>query len=172
MPASSALSPEVAPPGFVEVHLERSWKSRHRRPVVYDWLCDPRTFVDGQVWPYRVEFAADENGPGDFRPGVFNSHTGPFLNFSGRIGAMEEGRYRDLPYCHGSFAGSFKLIRPTRLQFWLEDLPREKTLVKVGITAFVRTSMQRPWSVAISGFGRFSALTSDRSIDARLRRLA
>lgn len=80
----------------------------------WSWLCDPDTFVDGQVWPWEVEFLPDENGPGDFRPGVHNAHTGPFMSFAGILGEIEEGRYRDLWYFYGSYALSFKLFRPTR----------------------------------------------------------
>ncbi|CAA9415512.1 hypothetical protein AVDCRST_MAG82-1071 [uncultured Rubrobacteraceae bacterium] len=43
--------PAGAPPGFVE-HVHRyAFSTPHPPPRVWDWLNDPATFTEGQVWP-------------------------------------------------------------------------------------------------------------------------
>ena len=41
----------------------------HPLDRVWAWLNDPATLVEGQLWPYRVEFV-----DGGFEPGVLNVH--------------------------------------------------------------------------------------------------
>ena len=152
-------SPERPAPGFVPTSYRHEWVLDTQRPDVWSWLCDPDTFVDGQVWPWEVEFLPDENGPGDFRPGVYNAHTGPFMSFAGILGEIEEGRYRDLWYFYGSYALSFKLFRPTRLRFWLEDHP-SGTLLTLEVDADVRSWATTAWTRLMEIywplFGRFA----------------
>ncbi len=114
-------SPADPPPGFVLDQYRHVWTIARPREAVWAWLCDPATFTEGQIPPYRVEFLPDADGPGGFRTGVYNTHTGPFINFAGIIGEIRDGEYRDLPYFYGSYAISHSLVRPTRLQFWAAD---------------------------------------------------
>jgi hypothetical protein len=88
--------PAGAPSGFVS----HAYRSSFVVPVgverVWEWLNDPATFTEGQVWPFRVEFV-----DGGFEPGVLNVHHGPFLNVAGIIGEVRDPRpgipaYRDL----------------------------------------------------------------------------
>ncbi len=112
--------PSGAPEGFVGHGIRREFFVERPVSQVWAWLNDPATFVEGQVWPYRVEFV-----DGGFEPGVLNVHHGPLLNAAGVIGEVrgpgETGTaYRDLKYFYGSYAISPRLARPTRLQFWAE----------------------------------------------------
>ena len=126
---------------------------------MWEWLCDPATFVDGQVWPYRVEFLTNAAGETGFAEGVYNAHVGPFMSFSGVMGRIEEGRYRDLPYFYGSYAISHSLFRPTRLQFWLDDEPEGTTEVRLRVNTFVRRRAVGAWEQAMrlfwNRFGRW-----------------
>ena len=77
------------------------------------------TFIDAQFFPYKVEFATGLKS-GSFQAGELNIHHGPFLSVHGSIGKVSEN-YRDLNYFYGSYALSFRLVRPTRLEFFKED---------------------------------------------------
>lgn len=59
---------------------------------------------------------------------MLNVHYGPFLNAAGVIREVQEPEpgvsgYRDLKYFYGSYALSPRLVRPTRLRFWAEEIP-------------------------------------------------
>jgi hypothetical protein len=117
---------------------------------VWAWLNDPATFVEGQVWPFRVEFVG-----GGFEPGVLNVHHGPLMNFAGAIGEVRDpetgAAYRDLKYFYGSYAISPRLVRPTRLQFWAEASDGG-TLVTLQVDSFARSFFMKPWDLAQRGF--------------------
>lgn len=111
-----------APDGFVEHAYRKSFPMPYPIERVWEWLNDPATFTEGQVWPFRVEFV-----DGGFEPGVSNVHHGPFMNFAGAIGEVRGPdtvpggvAYRDLRYFYSSYAISPRLARPMRLQFWVE----------------------------------------------------
>ena len=95
--------PVGAPEGFVEHAYSKTFYVGHPVGRVWAWLNDPATFVEGPVWPFRVEFV-----DGGFEPGVLNVHHGPFLNAAGAIGEVrgpgERPAYRDLKYFYGSYA--------------------------------------------------------------------
>jgi len=123
------------------------FRTPHPIGRVWAWLNDPATFVEGQVWPYRVEFV-----DGGFEPGVLNVHHGPFLNVAGIIGEVrdpEAGRaaFRDLQYFYGSYAISPRLFRPTRLRFWAEESGRGTTFT-LQLDCLARRPFARSWSVA------------------------
>ena len=116
--AGGVSVPTGAPEGFVTHVYRKTFTVPHPRGRVWAWLNDPATFVEGQVWPFRVEFV-----DGGFEPGVLNVHHGPLMNFAGVIGEVRDPEpgvtaYRDLKYLYGSYALSPRLARPTRLQFW------------------------------------------------------
>lgn len=155
-PLLVAPSPPLPPPGFVHSVTEFRWEIDAPREPVWAWLCDPATFVDGQVWPYRVEFLDDDEGPGGFRTGCYNAHLGPGMCFAGVLGEIRDGEYRDLQYSYGSYALSHRLFRPTRLQFWAEDGDRGGTVLRCRIDAHVRRRAEGLWRRAVGVFfGRF-----------------
>ncbi|CAN5645725.1 hypothetical protein BH24ACT21_BH24ACT21_16430 [soil metagenome] len=138
--------PQGAPEGFVPHAYRRAFQVPHEQRRVWDWLNDPATFTEGQVWPFRVEFV-----DGGFEPGVLNVHHGPLLNFAGAIGEVrepgeEDAGYRDLKYFYGSYAISPRLVRPTPLQFWVEG-SGERTLLTLQVDSLVRRRFVRPWDL-------------------------
>ena len=135
-----APSPSSPPPGFVHDVYDHTWVIDRPRPDVWAWLCDPATFTDGQIPPFRVEFLATTSGETGFAEGVYNAHVGPLMSFAGVLGEIESETYRDLQYFYGSYAVSHALFRPTRLQFWLDDGERPGTSVlRLQLDTFVRS---------------------------------
>ena len=132
-----------APARFTEHVFERTFEVPIARDRVWAWLDDPRTFIDSQVWPYRVEFV-----DGGMETGVLNIHHGPGIHFAGVVGPRREGAYRDLHYFYGSYALTMRWIRPTRLQFWLEDAPGEGTSLRVQFDAHVVPWITKLWTRA------------------------
>ena len=88
---------------------EHIWKKLQRR----------ETFTKGQIPPYQVEFESGLD-TGEFEPGELNIHHGPGLSAHGVIGEVTDS-YRDLKYSYGSYAISFRLVRPVRLEFFRSD---------------------------------------------------
>jgi hypothetical protein len=140
-------APTLTPRGFVGHRYEHTWVINRSRDVVWGWLCDPSTFTDSQVWPWRVEFLNGADGETGFMTGVYNAHVGPFTNFSGVLGEIRDKEYRDLQYFYGSFAISPALFRPTRLQFWLDDHPDGPgaSVLHLRLDAAVRRSARGVW---------------------------
>ena len=89
--------------------VARVWEKLQRR----------ETFIEGQLPPYRVEF---ETGlkRGEFESGEKNIHHGPLLSVHGEIGEISD-EYRSLLYYYGSYVLSFRLVRPTLLEFRRKD---------------------------------------------------
>ncbi len=145
--------PAIPAPGFDRTGYEHVWTIDRPRSAVWAWLCDPATFVDGQIPPYRVEFLTNDAGETGFAEGVYNSHVGPFMNFSGILGTIQHERYRDLHYFYGSYAVSHALFRPTRLQFWVEDgATPGTTVMRLQVDADVRKKAQKLWIGAMRTF--------------------
>jgi len=127
------------PPGF-EVHeYEFSLMLNAESHYVWKWLNDPDTFTKSQVWPYKVEFYSPnmEKIPSGFNEGVLTNHTGPFVNFAGKLITINTN-YRDLQYYYGSYALSFGWIRPYRLEFWTEDHENDQTKLTCKISSYVK----------------------------------
>jgi hypothetical protein len=136
-------------PGFVPHTHRFTVRSAKSRAEIWSWLNTPETFTQNQVWPYRVEFVSPvENQEADFLEGVLNVHHGPLLNFAGVLTKIEPESYRDLQYYYGSYALSMRWIRPTRLQFWLEDDPDGGTILTGQIDSYVKPFMKGFWSFA------------------------
>ncbi|NRA68524.1 MAG: hypothetical protein HRU19_28825 [Pseudobacteriovorax sp.] len=96
------------------------------------------TFVDGQIFPYRVEFdAKSQNGP--FAEGELNIHHGPGLSAHGRIGKITS-EYRILQYFYGSYVLSFRWIRPVSLEFY-----RHSGAIELKLRCYVRPWMKPIW---------------------------
>lgn len=140
-----APSPAEPPPGFVHDVYTHTWTIDRPRAEVWAWLCDPATFTDGQIPPWRVEFLTNEHGETGFAEGVYNAHVGPFINFAGVLGEIRDLEYRDLQYSYGSYALSHALFRPTRLQFWADDLPGDATLLTLQLDTHVRRRAVGSW---------------------------
>ncbi|MEM1127309.1 MAG: hypothetical protein AAGI71_11710 [Bacteroidota bacterium] len=150
----------TAPAQFVPHVFQHTVLVPRPQEQVWTWLNDPRTFTDSQLWPWRIEFVAPAQGaPSGFHPGTLTTHHGPLMNFAGRIGAVEPPTYRDLQYVYGSYFLSLRLIRPTRLQFWLEPDRPGRTRVHLRLDSYVRPWLAQPWSwaqgVFWSRFGRW-----------------
>ena len=99
------------------------------------------TFIDAQFFPYKVEFATGLKS-GCFQTGELNIHHGPFLSVHGSVGKVSEN-YRDLNYFYGSYALSFRLVRPTRLEFL-----KENDGIRLKLHAFIK-----PWFAPIWRMG-------------------
>lgn len=134
------------PSGFRAEVFEKTWRFGAPPERVWAILSDPKTFTSGQIPPWRVEFLDLPDGrPGGFVEGCLNAHHGPGLSFHGVIGEVRAPEYRDLRYSYGSYAISMRLVRPTRLQFFLEDRPEGGTLVRVRLDWQVRRWFRGPW---------------------------
>ena len=162
---SVAPFPPRPPAGFVRNVYEHRWEIGRPRSAVWSWLCDPSTFMDGQLPPFRVEFLTNPAGESGFAEGVYNAHVGPFMSFSGVLGKIERERYRDLQYFYGSYAISHALFRPTRLQFWVEDGTVEGTTsMRLQLDADVRRSADKVWTRGMSLFWRRFGSWCERGI--------
>lgn len=140
--------PVGAPPNFVAHAYEKSFVVEKSVSEVWGWLDDPATFTEGQVWPFRVEFVG-----GGFEPGVLNVHHGPLMNFAGVIGEVRDREYRDLKYFYGSYAISPRFARPTRLQFWVREVP-SGTEVRLRVDSLVRRRFYGLWDAGQDIFWR------------------
>lgn len=118
---------------------------------IWEWLNDPKTFTENQVWPYRVEFTPSPEQTNEFEEGVLNSHHGPLMSFTGVLGEIKED-YRDLKYLYGSYFLSFRWIRPQRLQFWTTDGNAEGTVVTMQLDSFVHPSFYGFWNFGLKLF--------------------
>jgi len=127
------------PEGFVVHVYEREFHySMDKISSVWTKLQRRETFTKGQLFPYRVEFAASSQ-EGEFLPGELNIHHGPFLSVHGAVGEVTES-YRSLEYFYGSYVVSFRLVRPVRLEFF-----REGSDLKLKLKVYVRPWFRPVW---------------------------
>lgn len=133
--------------------IERAWALDEKTlETVWEKLCRRETFVDGQIFPYRVEFVAKQQR-GRFAPGELNIHHGPLLSVHGAIGDVTED-YRDLRYFFGSYVLSFRWVRPTRLQFF-----KGPGLLRLQLDAYVAPWFAPFWRLGNSIFWRFFGIS-------------
>lgn len=111
---------ERCPPQMKENRVEQFFKvSDDKLDEVWRRLNCRETFVDGQIFPYKVEFdSQSQRGP--FSEGELNIHHGPMLSVHGKIGEVRSD-YRSLEYFYGSYVLSFRLVRPRLLEFHRVD---------------------------------------------------
>lgn len=129
------------PDKFVQHVFEMSWSfSNENYQKAWDKLQLRETFVKSQLPPYKVEFDSDKQY-GPFAPGELNIHHGPFLSVHGAVGEISSS-YRDLQYFYGSYVFSFRLVRPTRLEFFRAD-----NSIKVRLTSYVRPWFKPFWQL-------------------------
>ena len=141
---------QSCPQGFVDDVYERDFHySMEKISSVWKKLQRRETFTKGQLFPYRVEFAASSQ-EGEFLPGELNIHHGPFLGVHGAVGEVTES-YRSLEYFYGSYVMSFRLVRPVRLEFF-----REGSGLKLKLKVYVRPWFRPIWRlcnfILLSGF--------------------
>ena len=153
---SASVAPQAAPAGFRSSLYESEYTVAAPLDRVWGWLEDPATFVDGQVFPYRVEFVspAPDTLPG-FAVGGLNIHHGPFLHLPGVLTEIREQEYRELRYFYGSYVLSPRLVRPTRLEFWVAEA-EPGTRVRLALSSYVRDAFAPIWERGQRWFwGRF-----------------
>ena len=115
--------------------------------LIWERLQKRETFTKGQLPPYQVEFESGET-TGRFYPGELNIHHGPLLSAHGVIGEMTE-TYRDLKYIYGSYAISFRLVRPVRLEFF-----KKSNAIELKFTVQVAKWFYYPWHLMSEFFWR------------------
>ncbi len=159
----------ACPPPLRHRHVRTAVTIPHPRADVWRWLCDPATFVDGQVWPWRVEFIDPATGTqAGFTPGVLTNHHGPGMSFAGVIGEVREPEYRDLAYVYGAYLLSPRICRPVRLQFHLTD-HGDRTDVRITVDAQVRRGLGRVSDTVQRGFWRRFARWGTAAIEQAAR---
>ncbi|MFK7894602.1 MAG: hypothetical protein AB8G23_02135 [Myxococcota bacterium] len=121
------------------------------------------------MWPFKVEVltpsgpaASDDpsgSGPAsssqqsEFAVGGINVHHGPLMSFAGVFTEIQPSKYRCLDYFYGSYVLSLRLIRPTRLEFWLEEeIDHGQTRVRLRVSSYVSTRISRLWTRAQAFF--------------------
>ena len=157
--------PQGAPAHFGPHVFEKSFTVPAPREAVWAWLNDPATFVDGQVWPFRVEFVG-----GGMEPGVLNIHHGPAMNFVGVVGEMHRPVFRDLHYLYGSYAVTLRWFRPTRLRFWLAENGDGETVVRLRLDSLVRRRMHGAWTFLLKAYWSLFPFWTRRGVARRERR--
>jgi hypothetical protein len=106
------------------------------------------TFVDGQIFPYKVEFdAPSQKGP--FAKGELNIHHGPLLSVHGKIGTVNDS-YRSLDYFYGSYFLSFRIIRPVKLEF-----VKEADAIRLSIMTYVHPKANIIWNLGNKIFWKY-----------------
>ncbi len=154
------------PPPRYKDHVHKfSFEIPHNPSKVWEWLNDPGTFTKNQVWPFKVEFYSPQPDqvPVGFNEGVLTNHSGPFVNFAGKLTSINSD-YRDLQYYYGSYAISFNLIRPYRLEFWTEENASSTTLT-CAISCYVKPGIYKFWDTAQKLFWKRFRKWATRSID-------
>lgn len=132
------------PTHFREHILRKEYLIDNKESDVWKWLNNPNTFIDTQIWPFKVEFTRTEEHKTDFDPGVFNSHHGPFMSFTGVIGEVKSN-YRDLKYLYGSYFLSLRYIRPHRLEFWSKP-GQDGSIITVQLSTYVSPGFYKLWN--------------------------
>lgn len=150
------LKNQPLPSYFKHNIYEISFKLPTSQKKAFDWLLRKKTFTRGQIPPYKVEFIP-ENSDEFMQVGDFTNHHGPLIQFAGVMTEITK-TYRRLDYLYGSYALSFRLIRPVCLEVWVEDLPlfstnsKPKALVKLKLTTGVHKWINLSWTLLMKFF--------------------
>jgi hypothetical protein len=121
-----APAPCEPPPSFEHHVYEHEWTIRCSRAAVWEWVCDPATFTDGQIPPFRVEFLPDAAG-GPASPSASVTHTsGRWCHSPGCSARSSTSGIATSSTSTGALH-SATLLGPTRLQFWLLDGPSDRS---------------------------------------------
>ena len=155
--------PQGAPGRFRPHRFVKEFEITGPRDAVWEWVNDPRTFTDSQVWPWRVEFV-----DGGMETGVLNIHHGPLMSFAGVVGEMRRPAYRDLRYLYGSYALSLRWIRPTRLEFLIEEPGPGRTRVRMRLESLVRPGLHGVWTTLLRLYWALFPFFARRGVRRRL----
>ena len=149
---------EKLAPGFAVHQYSKEYIIPAEQDHVWAVLMQQSTFRDTQLWPYKVEFATEEDG--EMTVGMENVHHGPLMLFTGEITKVDAPNYRELQYYLGSYFLSMRLVRPTRLEFHL--MPGEGgTRVRLTLSSQVKPYFAGIWSAMLKIFwGRFGTWIS------------
>ncbi len=122
----------------------------------FAWLLKKQTFTRGQLPPYKVEFLPKTNNP-YMQQGDFTNHHGPLIQFAGIMSEVTNS-YRRLDYFYGSYALSFRWIRPLCLEVWVDpyeagsSVEMSKAIVKLRLTTGVHRMLNGLWSLLMKFF--------------------
>ena len=131
----------------------------------WDKFNHSETFSKHQIFPYRVEFCPKQvDSTNHFVEKTWTNHHGPCLNAAGQIVTMTPPSYRDIHYTYGSYAISFRLLRPVRLQFFFEKTSLNQTCVRVQFDTYVPNWFKPVWSIIQSFFWKSFFLSINLSI--------
>jgi len=147
--------PQQAPREFERDEFNLHFNVKADIQAVADYLNRTKTFTQGQIPPYRVEFIdpATHLKTEKFEVGVLTNHFGPLLNLPGKITQIEGNRYRELVYGYGSYAISNRLFRPEKLQFWFDsDSSASKTKIHLRLTTSCRYGWKWLWKLGMLSF--------------------
>jgi len=130
---------QLPPHGFIIDEFEREFiLPEERMSSIWKKLQRRETFTKGQLFPFRVEFAAPSQD-GEFSSGELNIHHGPFLSVHGAVGEVTSS-YRSLHYFYGSYVVSFRLVRPLQLEFF-----REGPKLRLNLKSYIRPWFRPVW---------------------------
>lgn len=154
------------PEGFKASTYTFDFEIKASSAKVWNWLNDPKTFTETQIWPYKVEFYSPDPSkvPNGFNEEVLNIHYGPFINFAGKLVTIRED-YRDLQYYYGSYAISIRWIRPYRLEFWTKE-SNGITTITCTVSYWVKPWIASFWMKAQKLFWTTFPKFAKRNIDA------
>lgn len=139
--------PNPCPPNFVRHAYETSFKINSPKENVWTWLDTPETFIDGQIWPMRVEFLSSEPAvAAGFEVGGLNVHHGPLMMFAGQMTEIRPGEYRSLHYFYGSYVLSMRLVRPVCLEFWVNSDDPASSTVRLRVSSYTHRRFAGSWT--------------------------
>ena len=161
--------PNDCPPDFVTHDFETCFLIDCPREAVWTWLNTPGTFIDGQIWPFRVEFSSSSPAAEPlFEVGGLNVHHGPLMMFAGQLTEIRPGEYRSLHYFYGSYVFSMRLIRPTRLEFWVSPGDGASSRVRLRVSSYTHQRFARAWTLLQKFFWKRFPRWMASALDAKL----
>lgn len=141
------------PSHMIEHVMEKQFSVKEgKMEELWERLNCRETFVDGQIFPYQVEFDAPEQ-KGPFQTGELNIHHGPLLSVHGAIGEITE-TYRGLDYFYGSYVISFRWARPVKLEFL-----RDGNVLTLRLHTYVKPWFLPLWNFGNNVFWKFFGIT-------------
>ena len=161
--------PNDCPPDFVTHDFETCFLIDCPREAVWTWLNTPGTFIDGQIWPFRVEFSSSSPAAEPlFEVGGLNVHHGPLMMFAGQLTEIRPGEYRSFHYFYGSYVFSMRLIRPTRLEFWVSPGDGASSRVRLRVSSYTHQRLARVWTFLQKFFWKRFPRWMASALDAKL----
>ena len=119
------------------------------------------TFVDGQIFPYKVEFDS-ESQRGALAEDELNIHHGPLLIVHGKIDEVRSD-YRSLEYFFASYVISFRLVRPKILEFY-----RVEGGLRLRLSSYFSPWFETFWNLGNRIFWTFFGINSLSTANKRI----